>query len=280
MEYSKFERLKIFLLRHHILVLSVLGIFAISILVYCFRDGYANRGISDEFSEIQNLVEELRDKDKDLFNPLKVDIVKKEVKGIDVSEFQGKIQWEKVKDTGIDFVMIRCAYRSMVKGEIREDSTFKYNISEANRLGIPVGVYFYSTAINKKEAIEEASFVLNLIKEYDVIYPVVYDFEMFNENRTKGLNDKVINDNAIYFLDYIRSHGYHGMLYANLRSLLNHFDIDAFKGYPLWYAQYIDMVTYDGEYAMWQYADNGRVDGILGNVDLDEAYYAYEVVNN
>lgn len=280
MQYSKIDNLKFFILRHHKFVVTILSVFIVGVLVYCFNDGYANRVPSNEFSEIQNFVLELRDKDKKIINPLKVNLIKKNVKGIDVSEFQGDIDWEKVKNTGIDFVMIRCGYRSMVKGEVREDSKFRYNISEANRLGIPVGVYFYSTAINKKEAIEEASFVLNLIKDYDVIYPVVYDFEMFDENRTKGLNDKVVNDNAIYFLDYVRSHGYHGMMYANLRSLKNHWNIENFMGYALWYAQYIDMATYEGEYAMWQYADNGRVDGIVGNVDLDEGYVAYEVVTN
>ncbi|MDE5888404.1 MAG: glycoside hydrolase family 25 protein, partial [Bacilli bacterium] len=205
--------------------------------------------------------------------------IKETVKGIDVSSFQGDINWEKVKDSGIDFVMIRCGYRNLSNEEIHEDSKFRYNISEANRVGIKAGVYFYSTAINQKEALEEASFVLNLIKDYDITFPVVYDFEMFNQKRTTGINDKWINDNAVRFLDYIRSHGYIGMLYSNLNAINYHWNLDNFFGYKLWYAQYIDKVTYEGKYDMWQYADNGRVDGIVGNVDLNESYFTYEVIN-
>lgn len=173
--------------------------------------------------------------------------------------------------------MIRCGFRNLVNDEIHVDKLFYYNIKEANRVGIPVGVYFYSTAITEKEVLEEATFVLNLIKDYDVQYPVAYDFEMFNENRTVGLSDIVINDNAVKFLDYISAHGYIGMLYTNLSSLNKHWDLSKFEGYRVWYAQYIDKTTYEGSYDMWQYADNGRVDGIVGNVDLNESYYAYEI---
>ncbi len=278
MQYSLLDKYKMFALQHRKIVVFSLCILIFSVFIYCFNDGYSMRSENDEFSEIQSFIDEIREKDKSLNSKLEVDIVRKNVKGIDVSEFQRDIDWEKVKESGIDFVMIRCGFRSMVKGDIREDQKFRYNISEANRLGIPVGVYFYSTAINKKEALEEASYVINLISDYEITYPVAYDFEMFNENRTEGLNDKDINDNAIYFLDYIRSHGYHGMLYSNLRAINYHWDLEKFKGYPLWYAQYIDTSTYDDDYVMWQYADNGRVDGIVGNVDLNEGYYAYEVV--
>ena len=199
-------------------------------------------------------------------------------KGIDVSSWQGKIDWEKVKATGIDFVMIRCGFRNLTNDEIHVDKTFHYNIKEANRLNIPVGVYFYSTAINEKEALEEATFVLNLIKDYDIIYPVAYDFELFNDKRTKGISDRTINNNAVKFLDYIRAHGYNGMIYTNLNAINNHWNLNKFEGYRIWYAQYIDISTYEGKYDMWQYTDNGRVDGIIGGVDLNESYISYKVI--
>lgn len=223
---------------------------------------------------------EIREKDKDIYNKLEVEEVEKVVKGIDVSSWQGDINWDKVKNTGIDFVMIRCGFRNLSNDEIHEDNKFAYNIKEANRVGIPVGIYFYSTAINEKEVLEEATFVLNLIKDYEVIYPVVYDFELFNQKRTKGVNIKRINDNAVKFLDYLRAHGYRGMLYSNLNALNNYWNLDLFEGYKLWYAQYIDKVTYDGKYDMWQYTDKGRIDGIKGYVDLNESYYDYVVVND
>lgn len=277
MQYS-LDKIKYFIMKNNKLVVFFLVLLMMIVLVSIFNEGYSLRNDND-FSEIQGYLEEIRNRDKDIYNKLEVREIKKEVKGIDVSSFQGDIDWDKVKESGVEFVMIRCGYRNLTNEEVHEDSKFRYNISEANRVGIPVGVYFYSTAISEKEVLEEASFVLNLIKDYDVIYPVVYDFELFNQKRTAGFHDKYINDNALRFLDYMMAHGYMGMLYTNLSAIKYHWNMDNFSGYKLWYAQYIDNVTYEGKYDMWQYADNGKIDGIVGNVDLNEAYFAYEVIN-
>ncbi len=277
MEYTYMDIFRSFMLKHRKVVIPILCIFVIGILLYVFNEGYSSRLANEEFGEIQGYLLEIREKDKKIYNNLDVKVIEKTVKGIDVSSWQGDIDWDKVKDSGIDFVMIRCGFRNLVNDEIHIDKLFYYNIGEANRVGIPVGVYFYSTAINEREVLEEATFVLNLIKDYDVQYPVAYDFEMFNENRTVGLSDIVINDNAVKFLDYISAHGYIGMLYTNLSSLNKHWNLNKFDGYRIWYAQYIDKATYEGTYDMWQYADNGRIDGIVGNVDLNESYYAYEI---
>ncbi len=278
MELTLNDQLKSFILRNRKIVIPILCLIVLVVLLSVFQEGYASRIENEEFSEIQNFLEEIRDRDKDIYNKLDVALYEETVKGIDVSSWQGEIDWEKVKATGIDYVMIRCGFRNLTNDEIHVDKTFHYNIKEANRLGIPVGVYFYSTAINEKEALEEASFVLNLIKDYDVIYPVAYDFEMFNEKRTKNVSDRTINNNAIKFLDYIRAHGYNGMIYTNLSALNKHWNIEMFEGFRIWYAQYIDKSTYEGKYDMWQYTDNGRVDGIVGEVDLNESYIAYKVV--
>jgi len=221
--------LKKFISRHQLVIIIFLCALMVSILFYCFKDSYSTRLLNEDFNEIQNFIKEIKEKDKDIYNNLAVKIVKKEVKGIDISEFQHKIDWEKVASSNIDFVMIRCGYRNLSNDELHVDKNFEYNISEANRFNIPVGVYFYSTAINKKEALEEASFVLNLIKDYNITYPVAYDFELFQAKRTKGVSDETINDNALYFLDYIKTHGYNGMLYTNLQALKNHWHIKKFK---------------------------------------------------
>ncbi len=277
MQYNLLENIKQIFMKYRLIFTIVLCIFVFLILFSLFKTGYASRSYTSEFEEIQGYLETIRKKDKDIYNKLKVKEVQETVKGIDVSSFQGDIDWDKVKESGIEFVMIRCGYRNLSNDELHEDSKFRYNIEEANRVGIKAGVYFYSTAINQKEALEEATYVLNLIKDYDVTFPVAYDFELFNQKRTIGVDDSILNENAKYFLDYIEDHGYVGMMYSNLSAINYHWNINDFK-YKLWYAQYIDVVTYEDNYDMWQYADNGRIEGILGNVDLNESYFNYEVV--
>lgn len=277
-EYSTLDKVLMYTVYNRKFIIPLACLLIIVLLTSMFVEGYSMRDEYVEFEEIQGYLVDLREKDYDIHNDLEIEFVYKNVKGIDVSSWQGEIDWEKVKASGVEFAMIRCGFRSMTSSTISLDKTFHYNISEANRVGIPVGVYFYSTAISEEEALEEASYVLNLIKDYDVIYPVAYDFEMFNKNRTKGLDDIDINDNAVKFLDYIRAHGYIGMLYSNLNAINNHWDLSKFEGYRVWYAQYIDKSTYEGNYDMWQYSDAGRIDGIKGKVDLNESYISYEVV--
>ena len=275
MEYSKMNAFKSFVLRHRkVVVFSLCSIVALTIL-FVFGDSYAKRFENNDFSELKTYMLEIFEKDRGIFNNLKVKEVEKEVYGIDVSSWQKDIDWEKVKESGIDFVMLRCGYRNLSNEEIHEDSTFKYNISEANRLGIPVGVYFYSTAISEKEALEEASFVLHMIKDYDVTYPIVYDFELFNERRTEGISALKINDNALTFLNYLEKHGYKGVIYSNLSYLDRVWDIERFDDYKFWLAQYDGEV--ETEYDMIQYSNKGKIDGISTNVDLNKSKVAYVV---
>lgn len=278
MQYTNIDVFKAFALRHRKIVNIILSLLIVSVLIYLFNDGYSSRMNNEPFSEIQNVYLDMRVKDFDVYNKLNVRELKKEVRGLDVSSFQNEIDWNELKKSDIDYVMIRCGFRNLTNEELYVDKYFHRNIKEANRLGIPVGVYFYSTAISEKEAIEEASFVLNTIKDYDVTYPIAYDFEMFNQNRTIGVSDKTINNNALKFLDYVSAHGYNGMLYTNLRAIESHWNLELFKNYKIWYAQYIDVPTYDGEYDMWQYTDRGSISGIDGNVDLNTSYIAYEII--
>ncbi len=279
MEYSILDKFRMFALLHRKIVVSLCTFMIISVLVYVYAVGYSSRIDNQQFDEIQGYLEEIRNKDREIYNNVEVRILDKKAKGIDVSSWQGDINWDKVKASGIDFVMIRCGFRNLTNEEIHVDKKFHYNISEANRVGIPVGIYFYSTAINSEEVIEEASLVLNQIKDYDVTYPIAYDFEMFDENRTEGVSDKKINNNAVKFLDYIRAHGYHGMMYTNLNDLQFHWNMELFEGFRIWYAQYAEEAFEWGHYDIWQYADNGRIDGIIGGVDLNESYVTYERIN-
>lgn len=194
--------------------------------------------------------------------------------GIDVSTWQGKIDWKKVKAAGINFVMIRCGYRGMDSGEITLDNRFLDNIKGATANNINVGVYFFSMAKNKNEAIEEAKWVVNLIKDYDISYPVAIDTEIFNRNRLKGVSYSTLTNNAIAFCDYIKSKGYTPMIYSYANAFNKYFDTAKFANYRLWLALYNDVNTYKGRHHMWQYTSSGSVPGITGRVDMNVSYFS------
>ena len=203
--------------------------------------------------------------------------------GIDVAKYQGVIDWEKVATQGIEFAMIRVGYRSLELGEIHEDEMTRYNLQEASKNGIKLGVYFFSSAVTKEEALEEADWVAELISQYPVTYPVAYDCEGFDneKNRHFGLTKEERSDIAKAFMDRIYEHGYTPMLYAAKNELANDTKwetTDLEKHYRVWVSHYntIAETDYAGTYAMWQYTNQGAVDGISGNVDLNIAYFGYE----
>lgn len=194
--------------------------------------------------------------------------------GIDVSAHQGKINWAKVKQSGVDFAIIRCGFRGQTAGSIYEDTYFKTNISGAISNGIRVGIYFYSTAINETEALEEAAWVVNKIAPYNITYPVVYDFEDFGSYRCVGVDGKQATKNALIFLNYVRSSGYEPMMYANKRDITNRLSRSSFSC-KFWLTHYTENTDYKGSFNMWQYTSKGNVPGISGNVDMNIAYFNY-----
>lgn len=194
--------------------------------------------------------------------------------GIDVSTWQGVIDYEKVKDQGVEFVMIRVGLRD-ADDKIYEDEYFERNITRAIEAGLHVGVYFYSTASNEIEALEEAKWVVERIKDYKITYPVVYDLENIGLFNTSGLSLEQVNKHAKMFLDYVRNSGYVGCLYSNSYDLRYRWDTNYLKDYLVWYAHYTDEPAYEGNYVMWQYSNTGQLKGIYGNVDLDVAYFSY-----
>lgn len=210
--------------------------------------------------------------------------------GIDVSKYQGTIDWKQVAESGIDFAMIRVGYRTLKTGEIIADNNAKYNMQEASKYGIKVGVYFFSTAVTEKEVIEEADWVSDFIAKYQITYPVVYNCERFDEpeNRQYNLTKSQRTDYAIAFLERIKDNGYSAMFYAGMSELENEakWDTSRLEGkFKIWVAQYPDKPypqtassSYTGKYDMWQYTNNGKVPGIDGSVDMNVAYFGFRDV--
>ena len=137
--------------------------------------------------------------------------------GIDVARYQGTIDWQEVSQSGVEFAIVRIGYRGMADGEIKEDPNGRYNLQEAAKAGIPLGVYFFSTAVSQEEAEEEAKWVEEVISGYPITYPVVYDCENFNDpdSRQYFLNRNERTDIALAFLKTIEKLGYEGMFYAS-----------------------------------------------------------------
>ena len=279
MEYNFFDNFKKFSIHHRGLMVSLFSVILLTLFMMTFGVSFSAKFFSKEpeFDEIQSLMNEIKEKDALVYNTYKVQEVSKTVYGIDVSSWQGKIDWEKVKASGVDFVILRVGLRNIEDGVLSEDYQFRYNASECNRLNIPIGVYFFSTAKSEIEVLEEASLTLNLIKDYKITYPVAYDLESFGEGRLKWVPDETINYNALVFLDYFKAHGYNGMLYSNKNDLLDHWDLSRFGNYKIWYANYSGEV-FNGRVDMYQYSNEGRINGVYATVDDNQAYFAYEEV--
>lgn len=193
--------------------------------------------------------------------------------GIDVSRWNQTIDWEKVKEDGIEFAIIRCGYRGATSGSLVLDPLYEENIKGAIAAGIPVGVYFFTQAVSEVEAIEEASMVIRLIKNYDVDYPVFLDSESAGGNgRADSLEADERTKYHKAFLETIASAGYETGVYASRNWLNNRLDMTQLSQYKVWLAEYADAPTYDKYYDMWQYTSKGSVNGIETRVDLDMCY--------
>lgn len=194
-------------------------------------------------------------------------------KGIDVSKWNQHIDWEAVKQDGVEFAIIRCGYRGSSTGYLIIDPLYEENIIGAIRAEIPVGVYFFTQAVNEIEAVEEASMVINLIAKYDVDYPVFLDSESAGGNgRADNLTDEQRTKNHKAFLQTIASAGYATGIYGSTNWLNNRVNMDELSNYNTWLAQYADVPTYERYYHMWQYTSKGRISGISTNVDLNLSY--------
>lgn len=194
--------------------------------------------------------------------------------GIDVSKWQGDIDWDKVKGAGIEFAIIRAGYRGSVTGSLVEDPYFVTNMKGASASGIPVGVYFFTQAVNEVEAVEEASAVLQLVREYKLEYPIFIDTEGAGGNgRADGLDVETRTLVCEAFCRTIENAGYEAGVYGSRNWYNNRLYTDKLDKYFIWLAEYRSIPLYQGYYQMWQYTSKGKVNGIEGNVDLDIYYY-------
>jgi len=195
-------------------------------------------------------------------------------KGIDVSAWQGRPDWKKVKESGIEFAILRAGY-----GKNHVDGSFHYNAKACNEIGLPIGVYWFSYALNVDEAKREADYVCNAIEDYKIEYPVCFDYEYDSINNAK--KNGVIPDYALIqamaeaFLKRVEERGYYAMNYSNL-DFLNHGFEKLTSRFDTWLAQWSSKPS--RECGIWQYSDKGSIPGIAGNVDLNIAYKDYPAI--
>ena len=205
-------------------------------------------------------------------------------KGIDVSEHNGLIDWQSVKNSGVQFAMIRCAYRGYGTGKIVTDAYFDYNIQNASAVGIQVGIYFFSQATSITEAVEEANYAISLAQKYNcVTYPIVIDTEYSgapnNTGRADGLGVALRTNIIAAFCNQVEKLGYISMVYASRDWLYNNLEITRLSNYETWLAHYTNdpskQSDYKYNYGIWQYTSSGSVPGISGRVDLNIGYKKY-----
>ncbi len=192
--------------------------------------------------------------------------------GIDISDYNGAVDWAKVKNSGIDFAMIRIGGRGYgTEGTLYKDESAIKNITEAKENGIKVGVYFFSQAINTDEAIEEANYVKDILGDIKLDYPVAYDWEIVkdDEARTDNVSAYQATECARAFCQTVEANGYTAMIYSPSRELYFKYDLSRLKDFDIWYCEYSETPEFYYQFSMWQYTMNGQVDGIDGEVDLN-----------
>lgn len=193
--------------------------------------------------------------------------------GIDVSKWNGEIDWEAVKADGVEFAIIRCGYRGASSGWLIEDPYFWQNLQGAKAAGLKVGLYFFTQAISAKEAVEEASTVISLLGEETIDYPVYIDVEgVGGTGRADGLDAVTRTAVCAAFCKTIENAGLEAGVYSSRYWYYNNINVAELEDYHIWLAEYRDTPLYTGSYEMWQYTSSGSVNGIEGRVDLDIRY--------
>ena len=195
-----------------------------------------------------------------------------DMKGIDVSVHNGNIDWQKVKNAGIDFAILRAGYGRLAS---QKDERFEQNYSGAKAAGIPIGAYWYSYAMSEDEARLEADVFLSIIKGKQFEFPVYYDVE---EKKQFALGKEKVSAIMRAFLERVEAAGYFAGLYGSASSLTTHTADNIKSRYTIWLAHWVDKTSYGGAYGIWQHSEKGRVDGINGNVDLDIGYKDFPTI--
>ena len=191
--------------------------------------------------------------------------------GIDVSSFQGNIDWQAAKADGVEFAFVRVAYRGYGSGKLVEDDKWRDNVDGAHAAGIPVGLYVFTQAVNEAEAIEEAQAAINVAVEKGIELPIVYDVEKVQDSSARGNAISVEERTALArtFCETVSAAGYTPMIYHNTEMGAVLLDLEQLTSYDKWFAGYNKELYWPYDYKIWQYTDSGSVNGISGNVDLD-----------
>ena len=193
-------------------------------------------------------------------------------KGIDVSKYQGEINWEQVAGDGVEYAVIRLGIRGYSEGTLVLDEKYEANIQGAAANGIDVGAYFFTQATSEAEALEEAQFVIENLAPYHVNFPVVLDVEAVGSGnaRTKDLTVEERTQYAITFCEAVKAAGYTPMIYGNLKTFMLMLDMERLEDYQKWFAAYdTSKIYFPYAFSIWQYTDKGSVAGIDGDVDLN-----------
>ena len=188
--------------------------------------------------------------------------------GIDISKWQGNVDFQKLKEANVEFVMIRLGYQTGFGKELVLDKYYEQNIKLANKYGIKAGVYFYSYAKNTNDAKKQAEFIKKHIKNYKIDMPIAFDFEDWKNVEKAKLSIYDINKNAAVFLEEIKKDGYEVLNYSSKYYLENIWNIS----YPTWLAHYTSKTNYSKDYKMWQLTENGLISGVQGFVDVNVLY--------
>lgn len=192
------------------------------------------------------------------------------IPGIDVSAYQGEIDWEKVADSGIKFAIIRLGYRGYGTGALVEDKYARANLEGATKAGLEVGAYFFSQALNVEEVHEEIDMMLEILGDTEITMPVVFDWEYISdEARTANMDARTLTDLNLEFCERMEEEGYQPMIYFNSNQARKLMFLYELEEYPFWLAYYSDRMTYPYRFEMWQYTCTGRVPGIQGDVDIN-----------
>lgn len=196
--------------------------------------------------------------------------------GIDVSKYQGEIDWDVVAADGVEFAIIRCGYRGMQTGILVEDPYFRANLEGAKKAGIKIGIYFFSQATNAIEAVEEASMAVALLDGEELDYPIFIDTEGGGGTaRADAIDADTRTLVCKYFCKTIKNEGYDAGVYSGRYYYYNKVHVEELEEYTIWLAEYRDTPLYVNRYDMWQYTSKGSIAGIEGNVDLNVSYLGY-----
>ncbi len=250
------------------------------------KDGYIavtdDKGKKTYYEIIKSLPQNDYDFENNLINENGMlsyrDNKREAIKGVDLSKYNGAVDFAKLKDAGVGFVMLRLGSRGYGTGKIDLDEKFVEYAQNAKVAGIQTGAYFYSQAVNEAEAIEEANYIVGAVSGFNVKYPIAIDIEKVSgdEARTDKLTNKERTAVVKAFCDAVKGYGYKPVIYATKEMLVSSLELEELSDYDVWLADYDNPTDYPYRFTMWQYSKTGKIDGITGDIDLDLCFINYE----